>query len=150
MINVPGCPPSEKNIVGNVIHFLLFGTLPQLDAFNRPKWAYGVQESFEQQVILEWIDLCDSEAISHHRTGSGASARAYAHAELAPDADKILHDEEVARETHRLHYMKLKPDSVVDLLIKRSAIATCGAFVSDLLEIGYAQKHRLALSARRQ
>ncbi|CAM2879322.1 hydrogenase small subunit [Helicobacter burdigaliensis] len=41
VINVPGCPPSEKNIVGNVIHFILFNTLPSLDAFNRPKWAYG-------------------------------------------------------------------------------------------------------------
>ena len=26
-----------------MIHFLLFGTLPQLDAFNRPKWAYGLR-----------------------------------------------------------------------------------------------------------
>ncbi len=43
VINVPGCPPSEKNIVGNVLHFILFGTLPSLDAFNRPKWAYGLR-----------------------------------------------------------------------------------------------------------
>ena len=41
VINVPGCPPSEKNIVGNVLHYILFGTLPALDAYNRPKWAYG-------------------------------------------------------------------------------------------------------------
>jgi len=41
VINVPGCPPSEKNIVGQVLHYLLFGTLPSLDAYNRPKWAYG-------------------------------------------------------------------------------------------------------------
>lgn len=41
VINVPGCPPSEKNIVGNVLNFLLFGTLPTLDVYNRPKWAYG-------------------------------------------------------------------------------------------------------------
>ena len=41
VINVPGCPPSEKNIVGNVLHYLLFGTLPALDSYNRPKWAYG-------------------------------------------------------------------------------------------------------------
>ena len=40
VINVPGCPPSEKNIVGTLLHFLLYGTLPALDAFNRPKWAY--------------------------------------------------------------------------------------------------------------
>lgn len=43
VINVPGCPPSEKNIVGNVLNFILFGTLPALDVFNRPKWAYGLR-----------------------------------------------------------------------------------------------------------
>ena len=43
VINVPGCPPSEKNIVGNVLHYILFGTLPALDAYNRPKWAYGMR-----------------------------------------------------------------------------------------------------------
>ncbi len=43
VINVPGCPPSEKNIVGNVLHFILFGELPTLDAYNRPTWAYGLR-----------------------------------------------------------------------------------------------------------
>lgn len=41
VINVPGCPPSEKNIVGSVLHYILFGALPALDAYNRPTWAYG-------------------------------------------------------------------------------------------------------------
>ncbi|WP_053827947.1 hydrogenase small subunit [Helicobacter heilmannii] len=41
IVNVPGCPPSEKNIVGNIIYYLMFGTLPRLDAYNRPTWAYG-------------------------------------------------------------------------------------------------------------
>ena len=41
VINVPGCPPSESNIVGTLMHFLLFGTLPALDRYSRPKWAYG-------------------------------------------------------------------------------------------------------------
>lgn len=43
VINVPGCPPSEKNIVGNVLQFLLFGEKPALDVYNRPKWAYGLR-----------------------------------------------------------------------------------------------------------
>ncbi len=43
VINVPGCPPSEKNIVGTLLHFLLYGTLPALDAYNRPKWAYRLR-----------------------------------------------------------------------------------------------------------
>ncbi|MDR0761876.1 MAG: hydrogenase small subunit [Campylobacteraceae bacterium] len=43
VINVPGCPPSEKNIIGNVLHYIFFGTLPSLDVYNRPKWAYGIR-----------------------------------------------------------------------------------------------------------
>lgn len=43
VINVPGCPPSEKNIVGTLLHYLLYGTLPALDVYNRPKWAYGLR-----------------------------------------------------------------------------------------------------------
>ena len=43
VINVPGCPPSEKNIVGTLFQYILYGTLPALDAYNRPKWAYGMR-----------------------------------------------------------------------------------------------------------
>ena len=43
VINVPGCPPSESNIVGTLLHFILYGTLPSLDVYNRPKWAYGLR-----------------------------------------------------------------------------------------------------------
>ena len=43
VINVPGCPPSEKNIVGTLLHFILYGSLPALDAYSRPKWAYGLR-----------------------------------------------------------------------------------------------------------
>ena len=43
VINVPGCPPSESNIVGTLLHFILYGSLPALDAYNRPKWAYGTR-----------------------------------------------------------------------------------------------------------
>ncbi len=41
VVNVPGCAPPEKNIVGTLMHFLLFGTFPALDRYHRPKWAYG-------------------------------------------------------------------------------------------------------------
>ena len=43
VINVPGCPPSEKNIVGNILQFLLFNEAPALAVYNRPKWAYGLR-----------------------------------------------------------------------------------------------------------
>lgn len=43
VINVPGCPPSERNIVGTLMSYILFGHLPALDSFNRPVWAYGTR-----------------------------------------------------------------------------------------------------------
>ena len=43
VINVPGCPPSEKNIVGTLLHYILYGTLPAVDAYSRPKWAYRLR-----------------------------------------------------------------------------------------------------------
>ena len=43
VINVPGCPPSEKNIVGSLIYYILYGNLPSIDSYNRPKWAYGTR-----------------------------------------------------------------------------------------------------------
>ena len=43
VINVPGCPPSAKNIVGTILNVILFGELPAVDNFNRPKFAYGLR-----------------------------------------------------------------------------------------------------------
>jgi len=43
VINVPGCPPSEKNIVGTLMYYILYGSLPALDVYNRPKWAYRLR-----------------------------------------------------------------------------------------------------------
>ncbi|GLP95607.1 nickel-dependent hydrogenase small subunit [Paraferrimonas sedimenticola] len=43
VINLGGCPPSEKNIVGTLMYYIMFGRLPALDMYNRPKWAYGAR-----------------------------------------------------------------------------------------------------------
>ena len=39
--NIPGCPPNPYNFLSTVVHFLTFGKLPELDAKNRPKFAYS-------------------------------------------------------------------------------------------------------------
>lgn len=43
VINIPGCPPSDRNIVGTFLYYILTGSLPALDAFGRPKWAYELR-----------------------------------------------------------------------------------------------------------
>lgn len=41
IIKVPGCPPIPEVLTGVVMHYVLFGQIPPLDAQGRPKQFYG-------------------------------------------------------------------------------------------------------------
>lgn len=65
IINLPGCPVNPINIVGTLLHFMMFDEFPKLDAKNRPEWAYGflVHDNCERrghfdlgEFVLEWGD----------------------------------------------------------------------------------------------
>ncbi|MGD0075307.1 MAG: hydrogenase small subunit [Candidatus Binataceae bacterium] len=40
IVNIPGCPPNPYNLLGTVLQYATAGTLPELDALKRPKFAY--------------------------------------------------------------------------------------------------------------
>ena len=42
IVNIPGCPPIPVVITGVLLHYLTFGSLPELDDLGRPKAFYGV------------------------------------------------------------------------------------------------------------
>jgi hydrogenase small subunit len=42
VVNIPGCPAIPEVFTGTLAHFLVFGTLPELDNLHRPKTFYGV------------------------------------------------------------------------------------------------------------
>jgi len=65
IINLPGCPVNPINIVGTLLHYIMFDELPKLDEKNRPQWAYGfrVHDNCErrghyelEEFVLEWGD----------------------------------------------------------------------------------------------
>jgi hydrogenase small subunit len=41
VVNIPGCPAIPEVTTGVLLHFIVFGTLPELDSLNRPKTFYG-------------------------------------------------------------------------------------------------------------
>ncbi len=41
VVNIAGCPAIPEAFTGTVAHFLIFGSLPELDALHRPKTFYG-------------------------------------------------------------------------------------------------------------
>lgn len=64
VVNIPGCPPSDVNIIATLSFFALFGVLPELDEQNRPVWAYGKclhdmcerKAKFESGIFAERFD----------------------------------------------------------------------------------------------
>ncbi|MDO9208941.1 MAG: hydrogenase small subunit, partial [Sulfuricurvum sp.] len=65
IINLPGCPVNPINIVGTLLHFMMFEEFPKLDAKNRPEWAYSflVHDNCERrghfdlgEFVIEWGD----------------------------------------------------------------------------------------------
>ena len=83
-----------------------------------------VKESLKQQVVLDWVNLRDTQTICHSRSCGRSTTGAYRHIEFfAGCADEILHDKEVAWETHRLHNVQLELQSLSGLVIEYLAIA---------------------------
>ena len=41
VVNLPGCPANPYNLLGTVLQFATFGTLPALDELGRPRFAYA-------------------------------------------------------------------------------------------------------------
>lgn len=65
IINLPGCPTNPINVVGTLLHYIMFDELPKLDEKNRPLWAYGyrVHDNCERrghydldEFVMEWGD----------------------------------------------------------------------------------------------
>jgi hydrogenase small subunit len=55
VLTIPGCPPNPYNFLSTVVHYLVLGTLPDLDAKGRPKFAYGrlIHENCERRAHFD-------------------------------------------------------------------------------------------------
>ena len=83
----------------------------------RQRDTVGIQETLEQKVVLNRVYFRDAQAIGHRRAGSRTTSRSYRNAQLcAGGIDKVLHNQEVSRETHRLHDVQLKDQTFLHLV----------------------------------
>ena len=65
VINLPACPVNTENITACVVHYLTFGTLPDMDDLGRPLFAFGkrIHDNCERrahfdagQFVRQWGD----------------------------------------------------------------------------------------------
>ncbi len=65
IINIPACPANPSNMVGVILHYVLTGSIPELDSLLRPKFAFGyrIHDNCERRAhfdagefVEEWGD----------------------------------------------------------------------------------------------
>ena len=98
----------------------------------RERDSVGVKETFKKEVIFDGVHLSDTETVGHDATRSRTTTGPDTHAELmAGNVDEVLYDKEVARETHRLHYVKLEADTLLQFGGERTTVATLRTLIGE-------------------
>ena len=99
-----------------------------------------IEETLEQELVLDRVEVRNPEAGGDHRTGSRATSGAHHRTHRAGGSNIVLNDEEVVRETHSADCLELEIDSLALLLREGLPVADVCALVGQMAEI----RHRAA------
>ena len=122
--------------VDNILQHLGATGVVEIDVDIRHGDAVGVQETFEQEIELERIDVRDAERVGDGAARRRTAARSHPYAELAARGiDVVLHDEEVAGESHFANGLQLEVHALLRLRWQRIAPAALGARVREIREV---------------
>jgi hydrogenase small subunit len=71
LINLPACPANAENLTALVVYYLTFKTLPPLDQYRRPLFAYGksIHDNCERRAHFDAGQYVESWGDEGHRTG---------------------------------------------------------------------------------
>jgi hydrogenase small subunit len=71
LINLPACPANVENLTALVVYYLTFKTLPPLDAYHRPLFAYGksIHDNCERRAHFDAGQYVEQWGDEAHRTG---------------------------------------------------------------------------------
>jgi len=71
VVTIPGCPANPYNLLGTVLQYATFGTLPALDEKGRPKFAYGrtIHEHCPRRAHFDAGRFVEKFGDENHRLG---------------------------------------------------------------------------------
>ena len=92
--------PVRAVALGDVFDNLVAPLHAEVDVEVRQRDAFGIEETLEQQVVLDGIELGDAETPGHQRPGAAAAARPDRDAVVLGPLNEIRHDQEVPGKTH--------------------------------------------------
>ena len=71
LINLGGCPHNVANTTATLVHYLTFGSAPELDSYNRPMFAYGhlIHDQCERRANFDAGRFVEKWGDEGHRNG---------------------------------------------------------------------------------
>ncbi len=71
IINLPGCPFNVDNLTATIVHYLTFGSLPAVDNWGRPLFAYGrrIHDNCERRGHFDAGEFVQAWGDEGHRKG---------------------------------------------------------------------------------
>ena len=101
----------------------------------RHRDASGIQETFEQKVVFDRVEIGDPEGVGHRTTGSRPTARAHTNVVVPGMFDEVPGDQEICREPHAVNDTKLIVDAVDHISIEVIAPAFVGTLICQVAQI---------------
>ena len=97
----------------------------------------GVEETLEQELVADGVEVGDAEAVGDDAAGGGASPGAD-HTAGGPRRGYIVLDyQEVVREAHTADGLELELDPFLLLVGQDLAVALVGAFIGKVAQVGH-------------
>jgi hydrogenase small subunit len=71
LVNLGGCPHNVANTTATIVHYLTFGSAPELDQYNRPLFAYGhlIHDQCERRANFDAGRFVEAWGDEGHRNG---------------------------------------------------------------------------------
>ena len=129
-----------RDLVGPVFVDHVFDDLApplvvEVDVDIGERYAVGVEEALEQQVVFDGVHVGDARAIGNGASRRRSAARPHAHSHLAGSRGEILHDEEVARVARALDGLELEVEALPDL-VRDLGVPLLGPLVGQVAQVG--------------
>ena len=106
----------------------------EVDVHVGHRLAARVEESLEEQVVPDRVEIRDLEAVGDERAGGGAAAGADADPVPLREADEVRDDQEVVGEAHLLDRLQLELEPLAELRRHRP-VALLDAALAQLDEV---------------
>ena len=95
-----------------ILDYAITSIIVEIHVDIRHGYSFRVKETLEQEVVLDRVQVGDTQAVSHCGTSGGTTSGSYGNAVCTSRGDVVLNDEEVVRETHSRDSLQLEVQSL--------------------------------------